>query len=45
MPHPYFSREEIAQRGKKLYQQRLRAEVETGDNIGKIIAIDLNTGD
>lgn len=45
MPHPDLSREEIAQRGKKLYQQRLRAEVETGDNIGKIIAIDLNTGD
>ncbi len=45
MPHPNFSSEEIAQRGKELYQQRLRTQVETADNIGKIIAIDLNTGD
>lgn len=44
MPHPQLTREEIAERGKELYQQRLRSQVETGDNIGKIIAIDLNTG-
>ncbi len=45
MPHPDLSSKEIAQRGKELYQQRLRTHVETADNIGKIIAIDLNTGD
>lgn len=45
MPQPNFSREEIARRGKELYQQRLRTQVETADNIGKIIAIDLGTGD
>lgn len=45
MPHPDLSSEDIAQRGKALYQQRLRTQVETADNIGKIIAIDLNTGD
>lgn len=45
MHHPDLSSEEIAQRGKELYQQRLRTQVETADNIGKIIAIDLNTGD
>lgn len=45
MPHPNLNSDEIAQRGKELYQQRLRTQVETADNIGKIIAIDLNTGD
>lgn len=45
MSHPTLSSDEIAQRGKELYQQRLRTEVETAENIGKIIAIDLNTGD
>lgn len=45
MPHADFDSKEIAQRGKDLYQQRLRSQVETTDNIGKIIAIDLNTGD
>ncbi|MEX0269042.1 hypothetical protein AB3R30_07860 [Leptolyngbyaceae cyanobacterium UHCC 1019] len=45
MPHPTLSSKEIAQRGKELYQYRLRTQVETTDNNGKIIAIDLNTGD
>jgi hypothetical protein len=44
MHHPDLSREEIAQRGKELYKQKLRTQVETADNIGRIIAIDLNTG-
>lgn len=44
MLHSDFSSEEIAQSGKELYQQHLRTQVETVDNIGKIIAIDLNTG-
>lgn len=41
--HPTLSREEIARRGKEIYQQRIRIHVETTENIGKIIAIDLNT--
>ena len=45
MGHPRFSRAEIARRGKKLYQQTLRAKAETEDNIGKIISIDIETGD
>ena len=45
MSHLSLSREEIAQRGKEIYQQRLRTQVETAGNIGKIIAIDLNTSD
>lgn len=43
MSHATLSREEIAQRGKDLYQRNVRVEVETAENIGKIIAIDLNT--
>jgi hypothetical protein len=35
---------EIAQRGKERYEN-LRPQVETPENIGKIIAIDLLTGD
>lgn len=44
MSHPRFSNEEIAQRAEALYQQRLRAEVEAG-NEGKILVIDIETGD
>jgi hypothetical protein len=45
MTHPTLSREEISQLGKEIYQQRIRAQIETAENIGKIIAIDLNTGE
>jgi len=44
MSYPDLEREEIAQRGGELYQQSLRAEVKTANNIGKIIATDLNIG-
>lgn len=44
MPHTNLSRDEIARRGKEIYQNHLRVKVETVENIGKIIAIDLNTG-
>ena len=40
-----LSREEISRIGKEQYQQYLRTNVETPDNIGKIVAIDLNTND
>jgi hypothetical protein len=45
MPHSRFSREEIERRGEQLYDQTLREKVETEENIGKIIAIDIETGD
>lgn len=45
MPHPRFSSVEITRRGKALYDQRIRAQVETQNNIGKIISIDIETGD
>ena len=45
MPHPRFSGEEIALRGKDLYERQVRALVETQENIGKIVSIDIETGD
>ena len=45
MPHSRFSGEEIARRGEELYEQRFRTLVETEENIGKIISIDIETGD
>ena len=45
MEHPRFNGEEIARRGKDLYQRTLRARVETEENIGKIVSIDVETGD
>jgi hypothetical protein len=35
----------IAIRGEQLYEQRIRAEVETPGNIGKMVIIDVQTGD
>jgi hypothetical protein len=40
-----ISREQIAERGEEIYAERLRDSVETEKNIGKIIVIDVDTGD
>ena len=45
MPHPRISSEDIDQRGREWYEQKLRPIVETAENIGKIISIDVETGD
>jgi hypothetical protein len=45
MPHSRFSGEEIEQRGEKIYAELLRPHIETEDNIGKIISINIETGD
>lgn len=45
MPHPKYSGDEIARRGEAIYEQNLRAQVETEDNVGKIISIDIETAD
>lgn len=37
--------ERVGRRGEALYQRDLRAAVETEDNIGKMIIIDVETGD
>lgn len=45
MGHPRYSGEEIGRRGQEIYDQKLRPLVETKENIGKIISIDIETGD
>lgn len=44
MAYPKLSGEEITQQGKAIYD-RLRSQVETQENIGKLISIDVVTGD
>ncbi len=39
-----YSKEELAQRGQTLYESSIRQQVEAG-NEGKIVAIDIETGD
>jgi hypothetical protein len=43
MPHPRFSGEQIYERGEAIYSEDLRSHVETEENIGKIISIDIET--
>ena len=45
MPHPTFTTEEICSRGQALYETKLKPIVETESNIGKLISIDIETGD
>jgi hypothetical protein len=37
--------QEVDQRGKEIYEKQLRAKVETKENIGKIISIDIQSAD
>jgi hypothetical protein len=45
MSHPRLSGDEINRRGKEWYEQKIRPIVETEENIGKVISIDVETGD
>lgn len=45
MPHPRFSGEEVERRGQELYEQEIRPQVETEANLGKILVIDIETGE
>ncbi len=40
-----LSRQEIGQRGEELYRQHIRQQVETEANIGKMVIIDIDSGD
>ena len=44
MPHPKFTYQEVGTRGDALYQT-LRPLVETPENIGKLLSLDIETGD
>ena len=40
-----LSPEEVGLRGEALYEQKIRADVETEANIGKMVIIDVETGE
>jgi len=40
-----LSREEVAQRARKLYQESIRQQVEQEENVGKMVVIDVETGE
>ncbi len=40
-----YTKEEIVQKGEAIYTRRLQALVETEENLGKIIMIDINSED
>ena len=41
---PRYNKEEFARRGDEIYESQVRSQIEEG-NRGKIVAIDLETGD
>jgi hypothetical protein len=45
MPHPRFTSEEIRRVGEEIYERNIRGKVETEENIGKLISIDIESGD
>lgn len=45
MSYSNLSDQEVAQRGEELYDKQLRSKIETAENIGKIISVDLESGD
>ena len=45
MSHPRLNDGEIDRRGQAMYEQYIRGKVETAQNIGKQIVIDVETGD
>ena len=45
MSYTDYSGEEIDRRGNEIYERTLRSKVETEENIGKIIAVDIESGD
>ena len=44
MGHPRYTKEEIAARGKAIYEQQLRAKLEPG-HTGKFLIIDVGSGE
>ncbi|MCY7277344.1 MAG: hypothetical protein LH702_27335 [Phormidesmis sp. CAN_BIN44] len=40
-----LSGEEVAKRANRLYDSEIRQKVETAENIGKMVIIDIGTGD
>ena len=45
LSRPRFSSKEVVQRGEALYATKIREQVEKETNIGKLVSIDIETGD
>lgn len=43
MDHPQYTKEEIAARGRAIYEQQIRLKVES-EHVGKFLVIDIETG-
>jgi hypothetical protein len=41
---PRYSKEEFAQRGDALYDSQIRSQIDEEGDLGKIVAIDIETG-
>lgn len=41
----FLSREEVARRARQFYENSIRQQVETDENIGKMVIIDFESGD
>lgn len=45
MPYTQYTGEEVSKRGQEWYNQQIRPLIESPENIGKIVVIDIETGD
>lgn len=45
MPHPRFTSEELARRGEELWDREIRRRVDTEENVGRLVSINIETGD
>ena len=45
MQRSQMTGEEVARRGQALYEAAIRSQVETAENIGKMVIIDVETGE
>ena len=45
MPHDRYSSDEIQRRGEEIYSRSIRDRVEVTENTGRILVLDIETGD
>ena len=45
MSNSQLDRHEVAKLGQEIYNRQIRSQVEVAENIGKIVAIDVETGE
>ena len=45
MGHPRYTTHEICERGEQIYQEKLRAKLDTPENYRKVVVLDIETGE